>query len=116
MARDPELDLRGKLVRRLGLLREMLPGSFVERKRKCGKPNCCCAQGERLHTQYMLSVLVKGKVKIYSIPARLVGEVRKRVELHKSFEQAAGGICDLNLQRIIREIEGEKKAKVRNKD
>jgi len=28
MASDPELDLRGRLIRGLGSLREMLPGSF----------------------------------------------------------------------------------------
>ena len=37
---DPDLALRGKLIRNLGSLREMLPGSFVERKRPCGRPNC----------------------------------------------------------------------------
>jgi hypothetical protein len=36
---DSELQLRGRLARRLGALREMLPGSFVERQRACGKPN-----------------------------------------------------------------------------
>ena len=30
---DPDLELRGKLIRGLGALREMLPGSFVKRKR-----------------------------------------------------------------------------------
>jgi hypothetical protein len=32
--REPDLELRGKLVRSLGLLREVLPGSFVERHRR----------------------------------------------------------------------------------
>ena len=36
MSGDPDLLLRGRLLRRLGLLREMLPGSFVEHKRACG--------------------------------------------------------------------------------
>jgi len=42
---DPALERRGRLVRSLGSLREMLPGSFVERKRSCGRPNCRCAEG-----------------------------------------------------------------------
>ncbi len=33
MPSDPELEARGRLIRSLGALREMLPGSFVERKR-----------------------------------------------------------------------------------
>ena len=32
-SRDPDLEIRGRLIRSRGSLREMLPGSFVERKR-----------------------------------------------------------------------------------
>src|SRR5229473_3511871 len=63
---DPDLELRGKLVRGLGSLREMLPGSFVERKRACGQPNCHCADGKNLHSQFQISVLVEGKPKALS--------------------------------------------------
>ena len=69
MPSDPDLQLRGRLVRTLGALREMLPGSFVERRRTCGKPQCHCADGEHLHAQYQLSVLSEGKLKTYNVPA-----------------------------------------------
>jgi hypothetical protein len=103
MPGDPELQLRGRLVRSLGALREMLPGSFVERRRKCGKPNCRCAQGnaEDLHVQFLLSVLRQGKLKTFHIPARLVEEARRRVELHKRFQQAASAIGQINLRRFL---------------
>jgi hypothetical protein len=68
MPSDPELQLRGRLVRSLGALREMLPGSFVTRRRSCGKPQCHCADEEHLHTQYQLSVLSEGKLKTYNVP------------------------------------------------
>ena len=67
---EPDLELRGKLIRSLGLFREMLPGSFVERKRACGRPTCHCADGKRLHSQYQISVLVDGKPKTLNIPRR----------------------------------------------
>ncbi len=38
MPDDHDLNLRGRLIRSLGALREMFPGSFVERHRKCGRP------------------------------------------------------------------------------
>ncbi len=57
MPNDSELDLCGKLIRGLGSLREMLPGSFIERSRKCGKPNCRCAEGTQLHQKLLLSVV-----------------------------------------------------------
>lgn len=105
MAADPELDLRGRLVRRLGTLREMLPGSFVERSRQCGKPTCHCADGKQLHRQFLLSVLVEGQPKVFHVPAELADQVRSKVELRKSFEQAATQISHLNLRRFLRRKE-----------
>jgi len=100
---DPELRLRGRLVRSLGALREMLPGSFVQRQHACGKPSCRCADGRHLHTQYQLSVLSEGKLKTYHVPVGQAEEVRRRVDLHRRFEKAAALIAHLNLRRWSRE-------------
>src|ERR1700692_1627408 len=81
MSGDPDLQLRGRLLRRLGLLREMLPGSFVEHKRTCGRPNCHCADGKNLHTQYQISVLVDGKPTAFNVTAALVEEVWGKTEM-----------------------------------
>ena len=100
---DPELQSRGRLVRSLSALREMLPGSFVERRRQCGKPKCRCASGdpEQLHTEFVLSVLSKGKPQTFHIPAELVEEVRNKVELHRRFQQSESTICGINLRRLL---------------
>lgn len=103
MPSDPELQLRGRLVRSLGALREMLPGSFVQRQRACGRPNCRCADGRQLHTQYQLSVLSEGMLKTYHVPTAQAEEVRRRVELHRRFEKVAGAISALNLRRWLQE-------------
>jgi hypothetical protein len=102
---DPALDLRGRLVRSLGSLREMLPGSFVERKRSCGKPTCHCADGKRLHSQYQISVLIDGKPKALNVPAGLADEVRQKIELRHRFDAAATTICDVNLKRFLKQKE-----------
>jgi hypothetical protein len=102
MPSDPELQLRGRLIRSLGALREMLPGSFVERQHPCGKPNCRCADGQRLHPQYQLSVLTEGELKTYNVPAAEAEEVRRRVALHRRFQKAAAMIANLNLRRWLR--------------
>jgi hypothetical protein len=100
MPSDPELQLRGRLVRSLGLLREMLPGSFVQRP--CGNPNYHCADGKRPHPQYQLSVLTEGKLKTYHVPASRAQEVQRRVDLHRRFQKAAARITALNLCRWLR--------------
>lgn len=99
---QPDLELRGNLIRSLGALREMLPGSFVERQRTCGRPTCHCADGQRLHTQYQISVLIDGKPKALNIPARLAKTVREKIELRRRFEAAAATICGLNLKRFLK--------------
>ncbi len=103
MSGDPELEARGRWVRSLSALREMLPGSFVERRRKCGKPNCRCADGrpEHLHTQFLLSVLSEGKLHTFHIPHELAQQARSQVELHKRFQQVSAAICRINLRRLL---------------
>ncbi len=104
MAFDPELDLRARLVRSLGALREMLPGTFVQRRRRCGKPNCRCASGkpEDLHPQSVWSVWIGGKLKTIHLDASLAEEVRRGVELHRRFQQLENRICTINLRRLLR--------------
>ena len=107
MPSDPELETRGRLIRGLGALREMLPGSFVERKRACGRPNCHCSDGKSLHTQYVISLLVEGKPKTFNIPARLVEQVRQKVAMLHRFDAAAVTICGINLRRFLKEKENK---------
>src|ERR1035437_8137004 len=103
--REPGLELRGRLIRSLGSLREMLPGSFVERQRSCGRPTCHCADGKRLHSQFQISVMIGGKPKALNVPAGVTAEVREKSELRRRFDAAAATICDVNLKRFLKEKE-----------
>src|SRR2546422_4812909 len=90
MPNDPDLALRGRLIRGLGAWREMFPGSFIERSRKCGRPNCRCADGKQLHREFLLSVLWEGKPQTFHLPVELADQVRAKVEMRKRFEESAG--------------------------
>lgn len=107
MPSDLDLQARGRLIRSFGALREMLPGSFVERRRSCGRPNCHCADGKNLHPQFQISVLVEGKPKTFNIPAKLVDQVRRKVEMRRRFDAAAASICGINLKRFLQEKENQ---------
>ena len=101
-APDPDLERRGRLMRSLSALREMLPGSFVERKRACGRPTCHCADGKNLHSQYQISMLLDGKPKTFNIPAELADTVREKTDMRRRFEDAATSVCSINLKRFLR--------------
>jgi len=103
MSGDPDLANRARLIRRLATLREMLPGSFVERQRACGRPNCHCADGQNLHRQYQISVLVDGQPKVFHLPASMVDQVRRQVAMRHRFDAAAATICDINLRRFLQQ-------------
>jgi hypothetical protein len=103
--RDSDLELRGKLIRSLGSLREMLPGSFVERKRACGRPSCHCADGKNLHSQFQISVLVEGQPKVFNVPAKWAERVREKTEMRRRFDAAAATICSVNLKRFLKQKE-----------
>ena len=105
MSADSDLQLRGRLVRRLGLFRDMLPGSFVENKRSCGRPNCHCADGKSLHTQYQISVLIDGRPKTFHVPKGMVDQVRQKIQLRQRLEEAVAAICKINLRRFLNERE-----------
>lgn len=106
---DADLERRGRLVRSLLAFREMLPGSFVEVRRQCGKPTCRCADGTHLHPRFQLSVLVDGKPRALHVPAAWAEEIRARVEMYKRFHEAAAAICQINLRWVLRRKEGERK-------
>jgi hypothetical protein len=113
---NADLELRGKLIRSLGLLREMLPGSFVERQRACGQPTCHCADGKHLHRQYQISLLRDGKPQALNIPAKRAEEVREKIEMRRRFEAAAATICSVNLKRFLQEKLQEKEKKKEKED
>ena len=79
----------------------MLPGSFVGRKRSCGRPNCHCADGKSLHSQFQISVLVNGKPKAFHISASLAAQAREKVEMRRRFDAAATAICGINLTKFL---------------
>lgn len=50
---------RDWLLRSLKIPSDLLRASFVERFTTCGKPNCCCAQGQKHGPFYYLSAGLK---------------------------------------------------------
>ncbi len=58
-------------------------------------------------TQYQISALVDGKPKAFNVPAALVEQVRKQIEMRDRFDAAATTICGINLKRFLKQKEGQ---------
>ena len=59
-------------------------GSVVTHRRRCGKPNCRCADGQRLHEATVLSYSEGGRTRFVMLPAAAVLAVRAAVDRYRA--------------------------------
>lgn len=87
------------LLRRFQIPPDALPGSLALIHRRCGKPNCHCAQGEG-HPLWLLTFMAAGKKHVQSISAEWVEEIRPLVEQGREFKQAVSEVFAANAQLL----------------
>ncbi len=94
------------LVRRFALpeavVRDLLPGSLSETRRRCGKATCHCATGEG-HLSAYLTFMVAGRKRVERIPAAWVADVRRRVQAGREFKEAVAEVLATNAELLVLE-------------
>ena len=100
------------LLRRFQIPADSLPGSLSLTHRRCGKPNCHCAQGEG-HPLWSLTFMVNGKRRVERIPHEWVEQIRPLVEQGRQFKEAVAEVFATNAQLLVlwRQQAGSKKRK-----
>ena len=88
------------LVERFALPDDLLPGSFVSTRTRCGKPTCHCAQGEG-HPAWSWTFMVEGRKRVERIPADWVAEVQARVRAGRAFQDAVREVLAANAQLLV---------------
>ena len=77
-------ELRGELA----AIGDFRPGTLVEYKRKCGKPNCHCAQpGDPGHPGWALMRKSGGKHVNRGIPKAVLEETRAQIAEYRRFKE-----------------------------
>jgi len=74
-------------LRRLQRSDPMVQGSFYLLRRKCGKPNCRCANGQ-LHATYVLTRSEQGKDRLYTVPKEQRAQVGKWAAEYRRYQRA----------------------------
>ena len=97
---------RSALARRLLRYREMLPGSFSERRLTCGKPGCVCMREGKRHQAYQLTYRLQGKTFTKMIPRAQADDVRKKVALQKEFYGLVKRIQAINMRLYLEALAG----------
>ena len=84
----------------------MIKGSVVELKRKCGKVNCRCNDGD-LHKSIVLSASVGGKTRMRAIPKDQLDDVASKVERYQKHRKSRARLTEIHREmlEIIDEIE-----------
>jgi hypothetical protein len=113
LRRKPTLALRQRrewLLRSLKIPPDLLRASFVERFTTCGKPNCCCARGERHGPFYYLAVGLKsGQVRKFLLKSSdQQALARQGVSAYQSFWNDLEELSQINgeLLRRAEPLEG----------
>jgi hypothetical protein len=89
-----------RLLARLGIPHDALPGSWALSHRSCGKPSCHCAKGEG-HPMYSLTFMVGGKKHVEAVPADWSNTIRPAVEKGRAFKEAVAELFAINAQLFV---------------
>ena len=85
------------LLRRLPPLDSVLRGSLIERYKRCGNPNCRCAQGPGHGPKYYLSVSYPGKSpKMDYVPQDDYSQVSEQVANFSLVREILEEISEIN--------------------
>ena len=95
----------------------LMRGSIVERRRKCGKPNCACATDPAArHGGKVITVFLDGRVQTLPLRQDDEARVRRAVEAYEAAWQVINGLtaCELSdLRRQARERRRSARRRVR---
>jgi hypothetical protein len=93
---------RRRLVARLGDAEQLLAGSLVEQTRRCGKPDCRCAQGEGHGPYAYFAPKTGGRGRLRYVPAALVEVVRRYLHTGGEVEAVVAEISAINAELLAR--------------
>lgn len=88
-----------EVLRRYRLPANMLPGCLTQTYRRCGKPNCHCADG-RGHPMWCLTYTVGGKKKVEPIPEAWVQQLQPMVDGGRELLSAVRALLTANAELL----------------
>lgn len=89
-----------RILKELLACSEMLQGSIVRIKARCGKKGCRCERGQHHGISYYLSFRESGKTQMVYIPRAMVKEVLRRISLFKRYWELGIKLSRINLEEL----------------
>lgn len=91
---------RSRLIKLLGAAQPLAQASLVTMARRCGKPGCHCAQGEKHVSLYLAARLGKTRKMLY-VPPDLEAAARRLVENGQAAQGLLEQISQAQLARFV---------------
>ena len=91
-------------IRSLGEAGTFRPGSFVEKRWRCAKPECICNRTGKKHTAYAVTSKVRGRTKSVYVPVGMAEEVKGWVKEYRRVQKTIKEIGALAEQLIRLEV------------
>ena len=91
---------------------ELLKGSLIKFRRKCGKPNCHCALKGELHEAWALSFKQAGRTRLVLLPQEEVGRVRQAIAHYRAARRTLSQAAETGLfafNQRIRQLRRERR-------
>jgi hypothetical protein len=106
-----------ELVRRFGLPENLVGGSLSQTHRRCGRPNCHCADGPG-HSQWSITFCRGGNRRVERVPREWVEELERAVVETQVYVDAVREVMAINVELLAetRRQEQEKKVRARAKN
>lgn len=102
-------NLRRKLTA-MGKEHPFIIGSLTKIHRKCGNPNCRCAEENgRKHPAHLLTTKIKGKTHTIYVPVDMVEEVRGWCRNYRTIKAQIKGVSEC-CEQLIRMYAKDKQA------
>lgn len=80
--------------------KDIVLGSLVEMKRKCGKPNCKCVKGQK-HVSLYLSCRYKGKRKMICLPKAAEKRAKEAYGRYRTMQRMLAVISTASIERLL---------------
>jgi hypothetical protein len=81
---------------------DLLPGCLTQTHRRCGRPNCHCADHDDPgHPIWFLTFMSGGKRRVERIPKEWVEDVRRRVDAGRALQDAIKDMLTANAELLV---------------
>ena len=104
------LQQRQRLIERAPAFEEIIRGSIVERRLRCGSKNCHCADGMGHPATYLCVTLAAGRTEQISLPIYLIDQARRGVAAYEQWWAVVEKVSEINRQLLRLERDRKRKA------